>query len=193
MVEAVARSLLFARFSSYMSCRLLKTNLDSAAVARISIGLLMIENRSLAGWSPTVGSIFVRSCPMELEVHIPVTAGAKCYQIFESIVSQSAPGLNVMNLEILRRSAVLAPPAVSLEDLFAKFAVSLSIESKAPSLLTQGAHEAFCSLSRKVTFIGPGNSSNIRLKRPREVKPGENESSAYSRRREPGSRPVWKK
>lgn len=146
-----------------MSCRLLKTNLDSAAVARISIGLLMIENRSLAGWSPTVGSIFVRSCPLELEVHIPVTAGAKCYQIFEGVVSQSPPRLDVMNLEIVRRSAVLASPAVSLQDLFTKFVVSLAIQSKARSLLTQKTHEAFCSLSRKVTFIGPGNSSNIRL------------------------------
>jgi len=51
---------------------------------------------------------------MELEVHILMTAGAKCYQIFERVVSQSAPRLDVMNMEILRRSAVLASPAVSL-------------------------------------------------------------------------------
>jgi len=100
---------------------------------------------------------------MEFQVYIPVTAGAKCYQIFEGVVSQSTPRLDVMNVEILRRSAVLASPAVALEDLFAKFVVSLAIQSKARSLLTQRTHEAFCSLSRKVTFIGPGNSSNIRL------------------------------
>ena len=96
-------------------------------------------------------------------MHIPMTAGTKCYQILQSVVSQSPPRLNVMNLEILRRSTVLAPPAVPFQDPFAKFLVSASIESKARSLLTQCTHEAFCSLSRKVTFIGPGNSSNIRL------------------------------
>jgi hypothetical protein len=41
-----------------------------------------------------------------------------------------------MNLEILRRSAVLASPAVALQDLFAKFVVSLLIESKARPSLT---------------------------------------------------------
>ena len=100
---------------------------------------------------------------MELEVHIPMTAGTKCYQIFKSVVSLSTARLDVMNLEILRRSTVLTPPVVPLQDLFAKFVVSLSIESKTRSLLTQCAHEASCNLSRKVTFIGPGNSSNIRL------------------------------
>ena len=100
---------------------------------------------------------------MELEVQIPMTAGTKCYQIFESVVSQSTPRLDVMNLEILRRSTVLASPAVPLQDLFAKFVVGLSFQSKARSLSTQYTHEAFCSLSRKVTFIGPGNNSNIRL------------------------------
>ena len=100
---------------------------------------------------------------MEFQVYIPVTAGAKCYQIFEGVVSQSTPGLDVMNLETLRRSAALAPPTVSLQNLFAKFVIGLSIQSEASSSLTHNAHEAFCSPSRKVTCIGPGNSSNIRL------------------------------
>jgi len=100
---------------------------------------------------------------MEWEVHIPMTADAKCYQIFESVVSQPAPGLNVMNLEILRRSAVLASPAVPLEDLFSKLVVSLPIESKAGPSLVQGSHEAFRNPSRNVTFMALGSSSNIRL------------------------------
>jgi len=50
---------------------------------------------------------------MEFQVHIPVTAGAKCYQIFEGVVFQSPMRLDVMNLEILRRSTVLAFPAVA--------------------------------------------------------------------------------
>jgi len=71
---------------------------------------------------------------MEFQVYIPVTAGAKCYQIFESVVSLSTSRLDVMNLEILRRSAALAPPTVPLQNLFAKFVVGLVIQSKARSL-----------------------------------------------------------
>ena len=94
---------------------------------------------------------------MELEMHIPMTADAKCYQVFESVVSQSAPRLDVMNLEILRRSAVLASPAVSLQNLFAKFIVGLPIQSKAGPFLTHGSHEAFCSPSRKLTCMASGS------------------------------------
>ena len=50
---------------------------------------------------------------MEFQVYIPVTAGTKCYQIFEGVVSQSPPRLDGMNMEILRRSAVLAFPTVA--------------------------------------------------------------------------------
>jgi hypothetical protein len=95
---------------------------------------------------------------MELEVHILVTADAQCYQIFEGVVSQPAPGLNVMHLEVLGRSAVLAFPAVPLEHLFSKLVVSLPIESKAGPSLAQGSHEAFRNPSRNVTFMAFGSS-----------------------------------
>ncbi len=39
---------------------------------------------------------------MELEVNIPMTVDTKCYQIFESVISQSTARLDVMNLEIHR-------------------------------------------------------------------------------------------
>ncbi len=100
---------------------------------------------------------------MELEMHILVTADAQCYQISESVVSQPAPGNDVMHLKVLRRSAVLASPAVPLEHLFSKFLVSLPIESKAGPSLVQGGHEAFRNPSRNVTFMALGSSSNMRL------------------------------
>jgi len=100
---------------------------------------------------------------MEWEVHILVTADAKCYQIFESVVSQPAPGLDVMNVKILGRSAVLTSPTVSLEHLFSKLVVSLPTEPKAGPSLVQGSHEAFRNPSRNVTFMALGSSSNIRL------------------------------
>jgi len=95
---------------------------------------------------------------MEWEVHILMTADAQCYQIFESVVSQPAPGNDVMHLKVLGRSAVLAFPAVACEHLFSKFLVSLPIESKAALFLTQGGHEAFRNPSRKLTFMAFGSS-----------------------------------
>jgi len=68
---------------------------------------------------------------MELEVHILVTADAQCYHIFEGFGSQPVPGLDVMNLKVLRRSAVLASPAAPPEDLFSKLVISLPIKSGA--------------------------------------------------------------
>ena len=38
---------------------------------------------------------------MELEVHILMTAGTKCYQIVESVVPQSTPWMDVMHLKTL--------------------------------------------------------------------------------------------
>ena len=92
-----------------------------------------------------------------------VTTSAERDEVPVGIGSHPTPRLHVMNLEILRRPAVLASPAVPLEDLLSKFLVSFPIQSKAGPFLTQGSHEAFCSPSRKLTFIGPGSMSNIRF------------------------------
>jgi len=60
-------------------------------------------------------------------------AGACCAERDEVPIgtgSHPTPRLDVMHLEILGGSAVLAFPAVSLEDLFSKFVTSLPIQSK---------------------------------------------------------------
>ena len=92
-----------------------------------------------------------------------VTTSAERDEVPLGIVSQPAPGLDVMNVEVLGRSAVLASPAVPREHLFSKFLVSVPIESKAGPSLAQRGHEAFRNPSRNVTFMALGSSSNIRL------------------------------
>jgi hypothetical protein len=63
----------------------------------------------------------------------PSMAGyTKGHQIVLNVTSQLASKLNVMNLQCLHSSTVLAPPAVSLQDLAAKLAVGfrLKLESR---------------------------------------------------------------
>jgi hypothetical protein len=46
-----------------------------------------------------------------------MTAGAECNQILRHIPAKLAPGLHVMNLQVLRAAAVLAPPTISFQNL----------------------------------------------------------------------------
>ena len=50
---------------------------------------------------------------------IPVTAGAKGDEVWLGIVAQSASWLNVVNLKVGRPTAVLAAPAVPVQNLLA--------------------------------------------------------------------------
>lgn len=66
-----------------------------------------------------------------LPVDFAVTRSAERNQVPPRVASQPAPGLDVMDVEVLRRSAVLASPAVPVEDLFSKLVVSLPIKWRA--------------------------------------------------------------
>jgi len=61
-----------------------------------------------------------------------MTCRTKGDEILLKISSKMASKLNVMNLQCLHSSAVLAPPAVALQDLAAKLAVGfrLKLESR---------------------------------------------------------------
>lgn len=48
-------------------------------------------------------------------------------QVFETVMSKFASELNMTNLEILRRAAILAAPAVSEENLPAKSLARLGV------------------------------------------------------------------
>ncbi len=53
---------------------------------------------------------------------------AKSYEILRRIITQSAPGLDVMNLKTLDASTRLATPAVSLQDFTAELAISFRVK-----------------------------------------------------------------
>jgi len=50
---------------------------------------------------------------------------AKSDQILSGVIAESAPRLNVMDLKIFRSPTALATPAVPLQHLTAKLAISL--------------------------------------------------------------------
>ena len=52
-------------------------------------------------------------------------------QILGSVIAQSAPRLNVMDLKIFHPPARLATPAVSLQDFAAELAISFRIKPQA--------------------------------------------------------------
>ena len=56
-----------------------------------------------------------------------MTHTAKSYEIFFHIASQTTSLLDVMDLEIFRTSASLAPPAIAVEDLLAKPLIGIPV------------------------------------------------------------------
>ncbi len=53
---------------------------------------------------------------------------AESDQILGSVIAQSAPRLNVMDLKILRSSAPLASPPISLQDFTTELVISLRVK-----------------------------------------------------------------
>jgi hypothetical protein len=52
-----------------------------------------------------------------------VTIGAECNQILHYIPAESASRLDVVNLQVFHSTAVLAPPTISFQHLFANHGV----------------------------------------------------------------------
>jgi hypothetical protein len=61
---------------------------------------------------------------------VPMAGTAKSDEILLDVVSESASRLNVMDLEIFRRSTSLASPAVAFEHLLAKHAIGIPVQSE---------------------------------------------------------------
>ena len=69
-------------------------------------------------------------------------------QILVSVMAQSAPPLNVMDLEIFHASAILATPAVSLQNFTAKLPIRFRIKSQAGPLGADPSQSFTCTSSR---------------------------------------------
>jgi len=71
---------------------------------------------------------------LPLSMSFSVTRCAEGDQILGSVIAQSAPRLNVMDLKIFHPTARLASPAVSLQNFTAKLAISFRIKPQARPL-----------------------------------------------------------
>lgn len=80
-------------------------------------------------------------------------------QVFARVVSERASRTEVMDMQIRRTAALLAPPSISHENLPAKLRVSPSIQPKPWASLPQLAHADLCRREEKVSFSGSGKSS----------------------------------
>jgi hypothetical protein len=73
-------------------------------------------------------------------VDVPVAISAERDQIFVCVITQHAPRANVVNLETIGSTAVLAPPAVALQHFDAEFAISRWIQPKSRSSRLEITH-----------------------------------------------------
>src|SRR5260370_5095525 len=82
-------------------------------------------------WHLQTSSLRPSTAPV---VTFSVITDTKCNQIVRHITAKFAPGLHVMNLQVLRGTAVLAPPTISLQYLVSDHEVFLRREFE-PGLL----------------------------------------------------------
>ena len=60
-------------------------------------------------------------------MHFLVARCTEGNQILDSVIAEAASWLNVMDLKTLRSPAPLATPAISLQDLEAKLAITFKV------------------------------------------------------------------
>ena len=68
---------------------------------------------------------------------LSVTDSAECNQILRDIPAELTPRPHMMNLQVLRGTAVLASPAISLKHLFSNRAVFFRVQFESRLLLEQ--------------------------------------------------------
>ena len=92
-----------------------------------------------------------------------MTPCAEDDQILGSIITQSAPPLNVMDLKIFHAPARLTTPPISLQDFMAELAISFRIKPQPGSLATDPHQSATRTLSRSCLIFGFGRPRTSRI------------------------------
>ena len=85
-------------------------------------------------------------------------------QILGSVIAQSAPRLNVMDLKILHSPARLATPAISLQDFPAELAISFRVKPQAWPLGADPFQSVTCTSSRSCFLCGFGRPMTSRVR-----------------------------
>jgi hypothetical protein len=82
-------------------------------------------------------SLWASLTGLESSVAPSMTDGAERDQILRHIPAELAPALDVMNLQVFHDAAVLAPPAISFQDLVPEHAVVCQLQSESWLLLVR--------------------------------------------------------
>ena len=85
-------------------------------------------------------------------------------EILGSVIAQSAPWLNVMDLKILHAPARLASPAITPQDFAAELAISFGIKSQAGPLCADPLQNVTCTSSRSCFRCGLGRPTTSRVR-----------------------------
>jgi hypothetical protein len=90
-------------------------------------------------------------------------------QILGSVIAQSAPPLNVMDLKILHAPARLATPAISLQDFPTELAISFWIKHQAWPLGSDPFQNVTCTSSSSCFLFGFGRPMTSRVRQGNRV------------------------
>ena len=93
-----------------------------------------------------------------MSVALLVTVGAQRDQILGAVVAKLASPLDVMNLQILGRAAILATPIVSGKNLLANSFVLITIQSEPWLPWLQARHNGPLSSCRNWFWCSSGNN-----------------------------------
>src|SRR6266705_1100421 len=96
---------------------------------------------------------------MCVSMSLLVTPDAKSYQILRRVITQLAAPLNVMDLKIVCFPAVLATPAVPLEDFTAELPIRFRAKFQAWPFGAESTHGVTCTLSRSCSLCSFGRPS----------------------------------
>jgi len=99
-----------------------------------------------------------------MSVSVLVALDAKSYEILSRVITQTAPGLNVMDLKIFHPPARLTAPAVSLQNFAAEQTIEFWIKPQAGSLWTDSCQSDTCTSSRSCFFCGFGRPITSRVR-----------------------------
>ena len=117
------------------------------------------RNARLLGVSPVTARL-----PEALPMSFLVARYAEGDEILDSVIAQSAPRLNVMDLKILHTPARLTMPAVSLQDFPAELAISFRIKPQPWALGTDPGQNVTCTSSRSCFRCGFGRPMTSRVR-----------------------------
>jgi hypothetical protein len=131
-------------------------NLEGITAIRTSIESIG-SLRQAAIHSPvdgvTVNGFYThRSRGIGISVDFVVAISAKRNEIFWHVVAQQATRANMVDLETVRTTAILASPAISLQHIGTKLTVGIWAESKPRLSLPNRLHAVFSTCRRNSIF-----------------------------------------